>query len=343
MRQKENKKILLLISIFVLIVLVCVFVFSRLDESSNNNGLSVITDKSVVSTIEVILSEPIPSSTTSMAVKFPKDLNLITKDELMAIDGIGVKTATSIVDYRTSLGSFDNLNQLLNVDGIGDKTFDKLKKCLFVENESDKDNSKSNNNSSSNGTVKKYKSNGNSTSTTKASRKPSKKPVETPSKPVVFKKININSATYSELMLIKGVGDAKAKAIINYRKNNGYFYSIKEIKNVDGIGSKNYEVIKDYILVDVSKLPPKKIDTTTTTSTTLETDKPKPVEIELESVNLNTATYDEFMKIPKIEKETIDSIINYRINSGSKFKQVYELERFIDVDQFNEISKYLTI
>jgi competence protein ComEA len=48
--------------------------------------------------------------------------------------------------------------------------------------------------------------------------------------------VNINSATKEELVSLKGVGDKKAQAIIDYRKKNGDFKSIDDLEKVDGIG-----------------------------------------------------------------------------------------------------------
>lgn len=59
--------------------------------------------------------------------------------------------------------------------------------------------------------------------------------------------ININSANLEELKKISGVGDVKAQSIIEYREKNGGFKSIDEIKNIDGIGEKTFEKIKDKI------------------------------------------------------------------------------------------------
>ena len=59
--------------------------------------------------------------------------------------------------------------------------------------------------------------------------------------------VNINTATVEELQTITGIGESKAKSIIEYRKVNGNFKTIEDIKNVEGIGEKLYESIKIYI------------------------------------------------------------------------------------------------
>ena len=64
------------------------------------------------------------------------------------------------------------------------------------------------------------------------------------------KKININTATKSELTTLTGVGDSKADAIINYRSEVGKFNKIEDIMNVDGIGESVFEKIKNNITVE---------------------------------------------------------------------------------------------
>lgn len=61
------------------------------------------------------------------------------------------------------------------------------------------------------------------------------------------KKVSINKATLEELMTLNGVGESKAKAIIEYRNENGPFKTLEDIINVSGIGSSVYEKIKDSI------------------------------------------------------------------------------------------------
>ena len=59
--------------------------------------------------------------------------------------------------------------------------------------------------------------------------------------------ININTATKEILQTLPGIGESKAKAIIQYREEHGNFSNIEELKNVEGIGDKLYEDIKIYI------------------------------------------------------------------------------------------------
>lgn len=63
------------------------------------------------------------------------------------------------------------------------------------------------------------------------------------------KKININTATIAELCTLSGVGESLANKIIKYREENGKFKTIEDLKNVNGIGDKKYESLKDYVCV----------------------------------------------------------------------------------------------
>ena len=62
-------------------------------------------------------------------------------------------------------------------------------------------------------------------------------------------KININTADIDLLQTINGVGESLANKIIDYRKQNGKFKSIDDLKNVSGIGEKKFEDIKDKVVV----------------------------------------------------------------------------------------------
>lgn len=62
-------------------------------------------------------------------------------------------------------------------------------------------------------------------------------------------KVNINTADAATLMLLRGIGEAKAKAIIEYREAQP-FETIEDIMKVSGIGEKTFENIKAHITVE---------------------------------------------------------------------------------------------
>lgn len=63
------------------------------------------------------------------------------------------------------------------------------------------------------------------------------------------KSIDINRASQDELDKLPGIGSVLAGRIIEYRKENGRFSTIEELKSVDGIGEKTFEKVRDYVIV----------------------------------------------------------------------------------------------
>lgn len=61
--------------------------------------------------------------------------------------------------------------------------------------------------------------------------------------------VNINTASQTELETLPGIGPSLALKIINYRKENGKFSSIEQIKDVSGIGESKFESLKKYITI----------------------------------------------------------------------------------------------
>lgn len=60
-------------------------------------------------------------------------------------------------------------------------------------------------------------------------------------------KININTASIEQLDSIPGIGKVTAQKIIDYREKNGGFNNVEDLKNIDRIGDKTIEKIKDSI------------------------------------------------------------------------------------------------
>lgn len=66
------------------------------------------------------------------AASAPVNLNTATAAQLEALPGIGARTAALIVEYRQKNGSFKKIEELMNVRGIGEKAFLKLKPLIAI-------------------------------------------------------------------------------------------------------------------------------------------------------------------------------------------------------------------
>ncbi len=61
--------------------------------------------------------------------------------------------------------------------------------------------------------------------------------------------VNLNTATKDELVALPGIGPAKAQAILDYRKANGPFKTVDDLRNVKGIGAKRLEKLRNDVSV----------------------------------------------------------------------------------------------
>lgn len=64
-----------------------------------------------------------------------------------------------------------------------------------------------------------------------------------------YASVNINTASQAELEALKGIGPAKAKAIVEYRNQHGLFSSIDELEKVSGIGAGTIQQLRDELTV----------------------------------------------------------------------------------------------
>ncbi len=133
--------------------------------------------------------------------------------DLIKLPGIGQTKAKAIVDHRENIGEFKSLKELTKVKGIGEKTLDKILPYLEMVGDSTE--------------IISF--------------------INTDSLKDVSGKININTASLSELISLPGIGEKRAQKIISYREKAGNFKNKEDIKKVKGIGEGIYTKIKDMI------------------------------------------------------------------------------------------------
>lgn len=73
--------------------------------------------------------------------------------------------------------------------------------------------------------------------------------------------VNINTATPQELVLLPGIGKAKAEQIVQYRQAKP-FASVDDLKNIPGLGAKRIEAMRPHVVTEgattAKRLPTKK-------------------------------------------------------------------------------------
>lgn len=129
----------------------------------------------------------------------PKDLNIVTADELKSIYGIGDKLSQRIIKFRDRLGGFFSDDQLYDVYGLEPKVVQR--------------------------TLKRYK---------------------VLSQPDI-EKININTASETEISKLIYLSKTMATKIVEYRKDNGAFTSFDELTKIEGFPTQKINRIKLYL------------------------------------------------------------------------------------------------
>jgi competence protein ComEA len=72
-----------------------------------------------------------PATATATAAA-PVNLNTATVEQLATIPGVGPKMAERIIDYRQKNGGFKKVEDLMNVSGVGEKSFLKMKPLITI-------------------------------------------------------------------------------------------------------------------------------------------------------------------------------------------------------------------
>ena len=82
-----------------------------------------------------------------------------------------------------------------------------------------------------------------------AADKPAAKPATTATTTKESGKVNLNTASINELTALKGIGEKKAQAIVDFREKQGKFTTVEQLADVSGIGPATLEANRDMIIV----------------------------------------------------------------------------------------------
>lgn len=176
------------------------------------------------------------------------NINTASLDELMLLKGIGESTAYKIIEYRETNGDFRNIEEIMQVGGIGEKKFADIMNNIYVENPVYDDETEES------GYVEyedyvpeeilpeddEYNNNDEQEYTDET---------ETPLTLDDIAPINLNTATKEELMLLPYVTEDIADEIIDFRESAGGYSHPYELLYIEKLKEKEVAEIIKFVTV----------------------------------------------------------------------------------------------
>lgn len=233
MKFFENKLIITTTIAFLLIILICLSIYS-IKISNKNNDILCENNEDIDNNAEVALNNEIKKMYVDIkgAVKNP---GVYQVNEENIINDV-INLAGGLLDKAY----VENIN-------LSKKVQDELVIYVYTKDEIKKNNLQENQTCSSNNyIITECTENKVSIITSNENNENNE---NNNNSSVSSSLININIASIEELTTLPGIGESKAQNIINYREENGYFKTIDEIKNVNGIGEATFDQLKKYITV----------------------------------------------------------------------------------------------
>ena len=169
----------------------------------------------------------IESTTTFLLL----DINSATAEELTQLSGIGEHLAAEIIAYREEHGRFLNIEELMNVSGIGEATFANIREHVYV-------------------TDPVYTTAVTTEKPTEHRTEPETEPTEPPLTLEDVAPININTADVETLVLLPHVDEDTAAEIVELRERLGHFSNTYELLYAESLTQPEVADILEYVTVD---------------------------------------------------------------------------------------------
>ena len=275
---------------------------------TTENAVTTITISDIGSSQAAAQNSARISETTASSAAKLINVNTATASQLCSLKGIGEKKAAAIIQYRDEHGDFTSVDQLLNVPGIGEKLLESFRDRITT------------------GPAEIQPEPARTTAGAELSESAEHaESAEIPAETTAAENTNtlINTATAQQLCSLKGIGEKKAAAIIQYRDEHGDFTSVDQLLNVPGIGEKLLESFRDRITTGPAEIQPEPARTTAGAELSESAEHAESAEIPAETTAaentntlINTATAQQLCSLKGIGEKKAAAIIHYRDEHG---------------------------
>lgn len=158
-------------------------------------------------------------------------------------------------------------------------------------------------------------------------------------------RVELNSASHADLMLLPGIGDHLAARIVQRRADLGSFRKIEDLLKVTGIGSIRFERIRDLVYIDPPEYasPREAVGVAVVEKSTRSDSKLKKLGIGSEPIDINSASKNELQMLPGIGPKKSQAIIDER--TKRPFASISEIRRVpgIGPKTFENIKPFVTV
>lgn len=124
-KSKRQSLIIIAVALIIIGVILAVFALSQPKVYVDND----ITSVSETQQDEITSDNQIENE---MQVSLPLNINTCTYEELLSIEDIGEARASAIMEYRDVIGSYTAVEQIKDIEGIGDSLYEKISPYLYV-------------------------------------------------------------------------------------------------------------------------------------------------------------------------------------------------------------------